>query len=217
MYIPRHNAETRVPVLHRLMRAHPLAALVTLHASGLIASHIPMVLEPRSTEDDFGTLRAHVSRANPQWRDLSETTDALAIFAGPHHYISTAWYPGTYTNGEEVPTWNYAVVHAYGPLRVIHDPAWLLAHVSTLTDEHEAAMPKPWKVSDAPSDFIASQLRGIVGLEIPIKRLEGKWKVSQNRTTVEREGVIAGLASLDTPESFAMSELVATTLKSEQT
>jgi transcriptional regulator len=215
MYIPRHNAETRIPVLHALMRAHPLAALLTLNASGLIASHLPMLLEPGARDGDFGILRGHVSRANPQWRDLSETTDALAIFAGSHHYISTAWYPGTYTDGEEVPTWNYAVVHAYGPLRVIHDPAWLLAHVTSLTDEHEASMPKPWKVSDAPSDFIAAQLKGIVGFEIPIRRLEGKWKASQNRTLAEREGVIAGLAELDTPESLAISDMVAKALHEE--
>lgn len=215
MYIPRHNAETRVPVMHRLMRAHPLAALVTLNARGLIASHIPMVVEAGATEAEFGTLRGHVSRANTQWRELSETTDALAIFAGPHHYISTEWYPGTYEDGKEVPTWNYAVVHAYGPVRVIHDAAWLLEHVGTLTDQHEAAMPKPWKVSDAPSDFIALQLKGIVGLEIPIRRLEGKWKVSQNRTTVELEGVIAGLAQLDTPEAVAMSEMVAEALHND--
>jgi transcriptional regulator len=213
MYIPRHNAETRIPVLHSLMRAHPLAALVTLNAGGLIASHLPMVLEPGANDADFGTLRAHVSRANSQWREVSETTDALAIFAGPHHYISTAWYPGTYEDGEEVPTWNYAVVHAYGPIRVIHDPAWLLAHVSSLTDVHEAQMPRPWKVSDAPSDFIAAQLKGIVGFEIPIRRLEGKWKVSQNRTRAEREGVIVGLAQLDTLESLAMSEMVAKALE----
>ncbi len=195
------------------MRAHPLAALVTLNAGDLIASHLPMVLEPGANDADFGTLRAHVSRANSQWREVSETTDALAIFAGPHHYISTAWYPGTYEDGEEVPTWNYAVVHAYGPIRVIHDPAWLLAHVSSLTDVHEAQMPRPWKVSDAPSDFIAAQLKGIVGFEIPIRRLEGKWKVSQNRTRAEREGVIVGLAQLDTPESLAMSEMVAKALE----
>jgi transcriptional regulator len=212
MYIPRHNAETRVPVLHRLIRANPLAALVTLNASGLIASHIPMVLEAGATEAEFGTLRGHVSLANSQWRELSETTDALAIFAGPHHYISTEWYPGTYEDGKEVPTWNYAVVHACGPVRVIHDAAWLLAHVSTLTDEHEAGMPKPWKVGDAPQDFIASQLKGIVGLEIQIRGLEGKWKVSQNRTQAERKGVIAGLAQLDTPGSLAMSEMVANAL-----
>jgi transcriptional regulator len=213
MYIPRHNEETRLPILHALIQAHPLASLVTLNASGLIGSHLPMVLEPGASETDFGTLKAHVSRANPQWRDLQSATDALAIFAGPHHYISTAWYPGTYQHGEEVPTWNYAVVHAYGPLRVVDDPAWLLAHLNTLTNQHEAPFPRPWQVSDAPEPFLATMLKGIVGLELPIRRLEGKWKVSQNRTLEDRENVIAGLTELDTPESLAMRDLVRDALK----
>jgi len=206
MYIPRANQETRIPVLHALLNAHPLAALITLNASGLIASHIPMVLEADGSE--FGTLRAHISRANTQWRDLNDSVDTLAIFAGPHHYISPAWYPGTYEDGKEVPTWNYAVVHAYGPLKIIHDAPWLLAHLETLTNIHEAHFPKPWKVTDAPEPFIQSLLNGIVGLELPIRRLEGKWKVSQNRTSEERQGVIAGLQTLDTPESLAMRDLV---------
>jgi transcriptional regulator len=211
MYIPRHNQETRLPVLHALLRDHPLATLVTLNQSGLIASHLPMLLEP-GADGSSGTLRAHLARANTQWRDLSAEVDALAIFAGPHHYISTAWYPGTYEHGEEVPTWNYAVVHAYGPLRVIEDADWLLAHLNSLTDEHEASFPRPWKVADAPADFIQTMLKGIVGLELPIRRLEGKWKVSQNRTLAEREGVIAGLNELHTPESLAMRDLVAEAL-----
>ena len=206
MYIPRANEETRIPVLHALLKAHPLAALVTLNASGLIASHIPMVLETDGYE--FGILRAHISRANTQWRDLNDTVDTLAIFAGPHHYISPSWYPGKLDDGKEVPTWNYAVVHVYGPLKVIHDASWLLTHLETLTDTHEATFPKPWKVSDAPEPFIQSLLNGIVGLELPIRRLEGKWKVSQNRTEPDREGVIAGLETLDTPESLTMRNLV---------
>jgi transcriptional regulator len=211
MYIARHNQETRLPVRHALMRAHPLATLVTLNASGLIASHIPMVVE---ADEQNGILKAHISRANPQWRDLTSTTDALAIFAGPHHYISTAWYPGTYEHGEEVPTWNYAVVHACGTLQVMEDKAWLLAHLNSLTDEHEASFPRPWKVADAPEAFIDTMLRGIVGLELPIRRLEGKWKMSQNRTLPEREGVIAGLTALATPESLATRDLVAEALRS---
>ncbi len=211
MYIPGHNQETRPNVLHALVRAHPLATLVTLNASGLIASHLPMVLDAKTN-----TLRAHISRANPQWRDLASTTEALAIFAGPHHYISAGWYPGTYENGEEVPTWNYAVVHVYGTLQVIEDLDWLLAHVETLTGIHEAPFPQPWQVTDAPEPFIQTMLKGIIGMELPISRIEGKWKASQNRTTPERQGVIAGLDSLDTPESLAMSELVAEALNHKQ-
>ena len=213
MYIPRANEEKRVPVMHALMVAHPLATLVTMSTSGLIASHIPMVIADDGSE--FGVLRAHISRANPQWRDVEPTVDALAIFAGHQHYITPNWYPGTKEHGKEVPTWNYAVVHAYGPLKVIEDQDWLLANVERLTDIHEAHSPEPWKVSDAPADFIQTQLRGIVGLELPIRRLEGKWKVSQNRNEADRQGVIEGLAELDTSESIAMKGLVEKALRAK--
>ena len=206
MYIPRHNLEKRVSVMHALMVAQPLGTLVTLGASGLFASHIPLVLEDDGSP--FGVLRGHISRANPQWKDFVPTVDALAMFAGQQHYISPNWYPGTKEHGREVPTWNYVVVHASGPLKVIEDREWLLTNVEKLTNLHEAGFPVPWKVSDAPEDFIRSQLKGIVGLELPIRRLEGKWKVSQNRTERERKGVIDGLAKLNTPESRAMKALV---------
>jgi transcriptional regulator len=206
MYIPRHNEEKRIPVLHALMVAEPLATLVTLGGSGLFASHVPMVLEADNSE--FGVLKCHISRANPQWRDFVPEVDALAIFAGHQHYISPNWYPEVREHGKEVPTWNYVVVHAYCALKVIQDKDWLLKNVENLTNVHEAASPVPWKVSDAPQDFIQSQLNGIVGLELSIRRLEGKWKVSQNRTDRERQGVIEGLAELNTPESLAMKKLV---------
>jgi transcriptional regulator len=206
MYIPRANEEKRVPVMHSLMISDPLATLVTLRSSGLFASHIPMVLEDDSSE--FGLLKGHISRANEQWRDIDPNVDAMAIFAGHQHYISANWYPEVRTHGKEVPTWNYVVVHAYGPLKVIQNDQWLLKHVESLTDIHEAASPAPWKVSDAPADFIQSLLKGIVGLELPIRRLEGKWKVSQNRTASERQGVAAGLTQLNSPESLAMRALV---------
>jgi transcriptional regulator len=206
MYIPRHNLEKRVSVMHALMVAQPLGTLVTLGASGLFASHIPLLLEDDGSA--FGVLRGHISRANPQWRDFVPTVDALAMFAGQQHYISPNWYPGTKEHGREVPTWNYVVVHASGPLKVIEDQEWLLTNVEKLTNLHEAGSPAPWKVSDAPEDFIRSQLKGIVGLELPIQRLEGKWKVSQNRTEKERKGVIDGLEKLNTPASRAMKALV---------
>jgi transcriptional regulator len=211
MYIPRANEEKRVPAMHALMVAHPLATFVTMGAIGLIASHIPMVLADDGSE--FGVLRAHISRANPQWKDFTPTVDALAIFAGHQHYITPNWYPGTKEHGKEVPTWNYAVVHAYGPLKVIEDEHWLLTNVEKLTDIHEAHSPQPWKVSDAPADFIRSQLRGIVGLEMPIRRLQGKWKVSQNRNESDRIGVIEGLVELNTPEARAMKDLVEKALR----
>jgi transcriptional regulator len=206
MYIPKHNEEKRVPVMHSLIASSPLGTLVTLGASGLFATHIPMLLEDDGTE--FGVLRGHISRANPQWRDFVPTVDALAIFAGHQHYITPNWYPETKEHGREVPTWNYVVVHAYGPLTVIQDEHWLLTNVEKLTNIHEAGSPVPWKISDAPEDYIKSQLRGIVGLEIPIQRLLGKWKVSQNKTERARNGIIEGLAELNTPESLAMKALV---------
>ena len=229
MYIPHANEEKRIPVLHQLIHDEPLAALVTLTSTGLVATHLPMVLE--STPDTFGILRGHVSRANPQWRDLNPAVAALAIFSGPQHYITPTWYPGTYEHGKEVPTWNYVVVHAYGPLQIIDDEHWLRAHLEQLTAQSETnpaqseanrahseanrahsetGVPAaPWKLSDAPADFIRTMLNGIVGFELPIHRLEGKWKVSQNRTASEKQGVIAGLTALDTPASLTMKNLVA--------
>lgn len=206
MYIPRANEETRVPVMQELIEAQPFASLVTLGVSGLFATHLPMVLEREGSE--FGVLKGHISRANTQWRDLVATTDALAIFAGPHHYISATWYPGKKEDGREVPTWNYAVVHAYGPLRVVEDSEWLLQHLTGLTNIHEAASEMPWKVSDAPQDYIATLLKGIVGLELPIRRLEGKWKVSQNRNERDRKAVAEGLERLGSSESLVMKGLV---------
>ncbi|HEX4037623.1 MAG TPA: FMN-binding negative transcriptional regulator [Acidobacteriaceae bacterium] len=206
MYIPQANRETRVPVMHELISAYPFGTLITAGNSGLIASHIPIVLEQDGSE--LGTLRAHIARANPQWSDFTPSIDALAIFSGPHHYISASWYPGAKEDGAEVPTWNYVVVHAYGPLRVVESPEWLLAHLVSLVDIHEAGSANPWKVSDAPAEFIHQQMRGIVGLEMPIRRLEGKWKVSQNRNGRDRSAVSEGLADLGTPESLIMKKLV---------
>jgi transcriptional regulator len=206
MYIPKAFEETRLPILHDLIEARPFASLVTMGSSGLFASHIPMVLDREGGPN--GLLRCHLSRANNQWRDFSPTVEALAIFSGPHHYITPTWYPEKQDTGKVVPTWNYAVVHAYGHLKVIEDPAWLLANVQALTGIHEAASPAPWHVTDAPVDYIASQIKGIVGIEFSIERLEGKWKVSQNRPERDRIGVSEGLDRLNTDESLAMKLLV---------
>ncbi len=206
MYIPSHNAETRLPILHQMMTDHPLAAVVTLGQDGLIATHMPLVLEDDGSE--FGVLKGHVSRANPQWRNPVPNVEALAIFSGPQHYISPNWYPGKLDDGKEVPTWNYVTVHAYGPLRIVEDAEWLLAHLNSLTNTHEAASPIPWKVEDAPADFIASLLRGIVGFELPIRKLEGKWKVSQNRNDADRQGAVEGLSQLNTKEASVMARLI---------
>ncbi len=205
MYIPRANEEKRLPVLQDLMRAHSFATLVTVDGEGILASHLPMTFEQDGSE--FGILKCHVARGNSQWRNRSPTIDALAIFAGDHHYISASWYPEAATTGAEVPTWNYVVVHAYGPLRVMSDEQ-LHAHLESLTNQHESAFQNGWKLTDAPAGYIASQMRAIVGLELPIRRIEGKWKVSQNRNERDRTAVLQGLAALNTPESLAMKSLV---------
>jgi transcriptional regulator len=211
MYIPKANEETRVSVMHDLIRAQSFASLVTMGvssgSSGLVATHLPMVLEIDSGTG-LGTLKAHVARGNTQWRDFTPSIDALAIFAGPHHYISASWYPNAHASGAEVPTWNYAVVHAYGPLKAIDDPGWLLAHLQSLTNEHESGFPDAWDLAKAPDGYIAQQMRGIVGLELPIRRLEGKWKASQNRNERDREAVMRGLLSLNTPDSLEMKQML---------
>ena len=206
MYIPKFNLETRLDVIHNLIETHPLATLVTMGASGLIATHIPMVLH--RSEGPSGTLRGHISRANPQWRELNPAIEALAIFTGPEHYITPNWYPEKAEDGKVVPTWDYAVVHAYGPITLIEDTAWLLTHLNSLVTKHESSFPQPWKISDAPEDYIASQMRGIIGIELPIRRLEGKWKVSQNKSEPTLRSIERGLEELNTPESLAMRDLV---------
>jgi transcriptional regulator len=205
MYIPRANKEDRLSVLHKLMENQPFASLITVGSSGLFASHIPLVLEQNGAN---GLLKGHISRANTQWQDYSPSVEALAIFFGPQHYITPSWYPEKQETGKVVPTWNYVVVHAYGHLKVIEDGEWLMTHLKKLTSIREADSPMPWKIGDAPADYIASQASGIVGLEMAIERLEGKWKVSQNRSEQDRSGVAKGLAELNTTESLAMKALV---------
>ena len=206
MYIPRANQETRIPVIHKLMEEQPFASLITMSATGLFASHIPVVLERDGTE--FGRLKCHLSRANRQWRDFTPAVEALAIFSGPQHYITPSWYPEKLETAKVVPTWNYAVVHAYGHIKVVEESEWLMAHLESLVNIHEASFAVPWKIEDAPADYVASQVKGIVGLEMAIERLEGKWKVSQNRSEHDRVGVADGLTDLNTEQSLAMKALV---------
>ena len=206
MYIPKYFEETRVEILHELIRAHPFAALVTVTANGLDANHIPFEIDPKPTP--FGTLRGHVARANSLWRDYSCAAQALAIFRGPDTYISPSWYPTKQETGKVVPTWNYAVVHAHGPVRVIEERDWLREFVTNLTNRHEAGRNHPWKVTDAPDDFIDQQLDAIIGIEIPVARLIGKWKASQNRAAHDRGGVVAGLLREERDADTAMARFV---------
>jgi transcriptional regulator len=210
MYVPKHFAETRVPVLHDLIRAHPFGTLVVLTANGLDANHIPFEVDPDPAP--FGTLRGHIARANPLWREASGDTHALAIFQGPQTYVSPAWYQTKQETGKVVPTWNYAVVHAHGPLRFIDDRTWLRAFVETLTARHEAARPDPWRITDAPADYIDTMVGAIIGIEVPIARLVGKWKVSQNRAPHDRQGVVDGLTREGGEAAATMARLVRETM-----
>jgi transcriptional regulator len=191
MYVPAQFDETDVSVMHQLIRSHPLGAVITMTAAGLDANHIPLVLQ--ADPPPLGTLHGHVSRANTLWREASRSVDALIIFQGPEAYISPSWYPAKQEHGKVVPTWNYVVVHAHGRLRAIDDPVWLRAHVEQLTQTHEAHRSMPWQVTDAPADFINPLIKGIVGLELTMTRLTGKWKVGQNRSVADREGAAGAL------------------------
>jgi transcriptional regulator len=195
-----------VPVLHQFITEHPLAALVTAGPDGLTADHVPMEIDPAGGA--LGTLRGHVSRANPLWQRASGTM-VLAIFQGPQGYVTPAWYPAKAEHGRVVPTWNYAVVHAHGELRAVDDARWLRAFVERLTDAHEGGRAKRWHVADAPEEFIERQLGGIVGIEIALSRLEGKWKMSQNRSAQDRAGVVHGLRRDGDAPSLALAEVVA--------
>lgn len=206
MYIPQPFEETRLEVLHELMRSRPFGTLVIQTDQGLVANHLPFLIASQAGEP--GTLRGHVARSNPIWRQLGSAPEALAIFQGPHSYVTPSWYPSKQADGKVVPTWNYAVVHAYGRPRAIEDAVWLLDLVRTLTQIHESGQERPWSVSDAPKDYIDRMIGSIVGIEMPLSRLEGKWKVSQNRPVADRLGVAAGLEERGTEESRAMAALV---------
>jgi transcriptional regulator len=206
MYIPKHFAEPRVEVLHELIRARPLSTLVTLSLNGLNANHIPLHLSQEPAP--FGTLRGHVARANPLWNDFNKNVEALAIFQGPDAYISPSWYPAKAETGKVVPTWNYAVAHAYGPLKVFDDPAWLRAHLGLLTAHNEAAFSTPWHVEDAPADYIEKMIGAIVGIEIAISSLNGKWKTSQNQPAEGQARIIGGLRASGVAGALEMAALM---------
>jgi transcriptional regulator len=218
VYTPEHFAENRLPVLQALMQAHPLATLITLAREGLVADHIPLMFQPAPTgpEGDpaarspvVGFLRGHVARANPLWRHSDSAAEVLAVFQGPQAYISPSWYPSKREHGRVVPTWNYAVVHAHGPLVIRDDPAWCRALVEHLTREHESSRPAPWAVGDAPNDYIEQMTRVIVGIEIPVTRLVGKWKTSGNHPAANRMGVAQALAASASEVDRSMADLVA--------
>jgi transcriptional regulator len=193
MYTPRAFALDDLPELQQLMHHTRLAQLVTFGEQGLVASHLPLLLNP--DEGPNGTLYGHLAKANRQWQDLQNGAEALVIFAGAEAYISPAFYPAKAEHGKVVPTWNYLAVHAYGLPQVFTDAERLLTLVSALTDRHEGGRAQPWKVSDAPADYIDGMLKAIVGFALPIERLVGKRKLSQNRSAEDITGVREGLAA----------------------
>jgi transcriptional regulator len=191
MYLPSHFAEHRVEVLHAALRGAGLLTLFTAGPEGLDASHLPMLLEPGP--GPLGRLIGHVARANPQWRSTPAGSAALAVVMGPDAYVTPSWYPSKQATGKVVPTWNYLAIHAHGEVRFFEERELLLELVTRLTDRHEAARAAPWEVADAPPDYVDGLLKAIVGVELVITRLEGKWKASQNRDDPDRLGVAEGL------------------------
>jgi transcriptional regulator len=206
MYIPAHYQESSVSVLHALITAHPLGTWVTPGDEGLIVNHLPFLID--ESRGDFGTLVGHVARPNPVWKQFSRSVPSVVVFQGAESYISPSWYPSKAETGKAVPTWNYAVVHAHGLPSVFEDRDRLLAHVTRLTETHEASLETPWRVTDAPADFIDAMLKGIVGVEIPIASLTGKWKVSQNRSDADRRSVVDALQQKGDDRSRAMADLI---------
>ncbi|PTQ12228.1 transcriptional regulator [Sphingomonas oleivorans] len=201
MYRPPVFREDRPDILHAAIRSHPLATLVTHGAAGLTANLVPFTLA--ILQGDRAVLRAHLARANTQLADLRNGAEALVIFQGPQAYITPSWYPTKQEHGKVVPTWNYVVVQAWGRPQVIDDAEWLLAQIGDLTTQQEQRQNAPWSVDDAPTAYIAGQLKGISGLEIPIDRIEGKWKASQNQPAANRAGVISGLRAQDPASPMA--------------
>ena len=208
MYLPRHFEESRIEVLHDFVRHQPFGLLVTRGPEGLAANPLPFLLDADGAAG-LGTLRGHVARANPVWREAAFDNSALVVFQGPQGYVSPAWYPAKAEHGKVVPTWNYVMVQARGRLRAIDDAEWLRRLVSRLTERHEAAQATPWAVTDAPAEFIDTMLRAIVGIEIELESLSGKWKVSQNRSAADREGVVGALERLGTDAARALAGQVA--------
>jgi transcriptional regulator len=206
MYQPPAYREDRIDVQHALIRAHPLGVLISAGPGGLVANLVPFLVDAAATER--GTLQCHISRANDQWRELAAVAECLVVFQGPHAYVTPSWYETKRETGKVVPTWNYATVHAWGRPQVIDDAAWLRRQIEALTRSQEETRAKPWHVDDAPPDYVASQIKGIIGIEIPIARIEGKWKMSQNRPEADRRGVVDGYREQG-PTSTPIANLVA--------
>lgn len=208
LYIPPHFRETNTAVLQDAIKRIGFATLTTVGNNGPLVSHLPVALD--TTIGAFGQIRCHVARANPQWRDSDLSKPALAVFMGPDTYISPSWYPSKQEHGKAVPTWNYVSICARGRIEIFQDRNELAAHVAELSDLHEATFPEPWHVSDAPADYIERQLKGIVGFRFTIDALEGKMKLSQNRSEADRSGVATALIASPDPNARAVAGLMKT-------
>lgn len=206
MYCPSTFSESRPDLLYGLIAEYPLATLIRQTDEGLVADHVPLVHQPAST--GAGRLIGHVAKSNPLWQ-LPTEAEVLAIFQGPSSYISPQWYASKRDGGEVVPTWNYAVVHAQCRLTAVHAPARVLEGITVLTDQQERDQPHPWRVTDAPAAYTEKLSAHIVGIELSILRIEGKWKVSQNQPARNQASVIEGLRALGTSQAEAMADLVA--------
>jgi transcriptional regulator len=206
MYVSKHHALDDSEAIFGLMEAHPLGAWVCHTAGGLVANHVPFLLD--RSRGEFGTLVGHVSRANPIWRALGAAAPSVVMFQGPQAYISPGWYPGKAAHGKVVPTWNYTVAHAHGVARAVDNRDWLLDMLNRLTATHEADRPAPWRVGDAPADYVDRMLRAIVGVELPIQRLEGKLKASQDEDLPDRLGTVRALRADPSGEAQALAGLV---------
>jgi transcriptional regulator len=206
MYEPPLHREEDLTKLHALVRARPLGLLVSHGPQGLLANAVPFLVDPAASK--LGTLKAHIARANPQWRDLAASPEALVVFQGVDHYVSPSWYATKRETHKVVPTWNYVMVQARGAARIIEDDEWLQRQIEALTASQEASRDGPWAVGDAPADFIALQRKAIVGIEIEIADIRGKWKTSQNRSAADRAGVVEGLEALGDDDAVAMAAII---------
>lgn len=206
MYLPAHFREERREVQFDLIRAHPLGLLISAGPGGLMANPVPFTAYP---DEAAGVLRAHVARANPQWSELAGPADCLVVFQGPHSYISPSWYPTKTETHRVVPTWNYATVHVWARATLHPEAAWLRRQIDDLTAAHEGRRAAPWQFADAPADFVDAQLKAIVGIELAITRIEAKWKMSQNRSEADRQGVVTGLHADGGPDQAAVARLIA--------
>ena len=214
LYNPTSFKVSDEPQLCAFVRAHPFATLITTGERGVTVSHLPLHLETSEETDDGSswTLAGHMARANDHWKDAAQQgsngIEALAIFHGPQAYITPQWYPSKLVHAKVVPTWDYAVAHVHGTLRTMEDPTWLHAHLTQLTDQHEGTFAHQWKVTDAPDDFVDKMMGAIVGLELTVTHMEGKWKLSQNRDEADRKGVVAGLGARQNADSQAVHAMM---------